>query len=572
MPQTVFLQRTKDGTPKRFAVRCGFSDKDKVKKAGLGTARWSKTEKVWTLPPDPVLLKQLMRVFPSLDIAPDIREHLQYLVNKQQKMYKATEIDAPLTEGGRLYPFQNASARVLEAGESVILGHSMGLGKTPIACSALELVNSEKVLIVCPSSVKWSWVDHLREWAGRTDLYVLEGSNIKSDIATVIFKSRGSHLYMLLNEMERYVLLMSYEMLRIHQDDFMSYDYDVIIFDEAHRLKNRDAGATQAALRVCERAHHKWLLTGTPVRNHYTDMFTLLSIVDPVRFGSYWNFVNTYLDTVPNMFGGVDIIGLRDEEEFNSMLSVYMYRLTKDEVLPGLPPKIYRNITIPLLPEQQKLYSEMEAEALVVFREMIDGGATLQQIVSAPNTVAQLIRLRQIALSPELIGGPAVSAKLDVIEDLIEDCMAEEEKVLVFSYFRGFIDLVGKLLTKMNVPYMEIVGGQTSKERYKAQQALTDGEVPIIIGTAQSMGEGMNLQAASTAIFCDLDWVPANNLQAEDRIHRGDIKKSPNIIRLYHPDTVEADVWATCLRKEGVIDETIGTAEVIRNMMLRRGE
>jgi len=85
------------------------------------------------------------------------------------------------------------------------------------------------------------------------------------------------------------------------------------------------------------------------------------------------------------------------------------------------------------------------------------------------------------------------------------------------------------------------------------------------------MGEGMNLQAAGTAIFCDLDWVPANNLQAEDRIHRGDIKKSPNIVRLYHPKTVDEDIWATCARKDDLIDEAIGSAETIRNMLLRRG-
>ncbi len=569
MKTEFYLQRTTEGIPKRIAIRCGYADKERVKLAGSGTARWSKIDKVWTIPVDPVILKRLIQYMPGGFIHPSLQEFLDELYHKQMELHKATGMVEPVGDQP-LYPFQNASVRVMDTAGSIILGHKMGLGKTPITCAALDYVSAKRALIVCPSSVKWSWVDHLRQWAGRDDLYVLESAGVKTDLATVFVKGRDEQLHKLHAYSDQGIILMSYDMLRIHQKTLCCYDYDVIVFDEAHRLKNRKSQSTQAAMDVCKCCDKRWFLTGTPVRNHYTDLFTLLSMVDPVRFNGYWNFVNTYMITVQNPFGGTDVVGLKDESEFNSMLSVYMYKLTKEEVMKDLPPKIYHDVKLPMTVEQQGIYEEMEKELLVMFEKELEDGKTESQIISAPNTVAQLIRLRQIALSPELIGGPEESAKLNHLNEIVEDILAEGEKLLIFSYFRGFIELVAQMLDYKGLPYGMIVGGQKSSERHLIQQRLTEGDLPIVIGTAQSMGEGMNLQAAGTAIFTDIDWVPANNEQAEDRIHRGRLVRSPNIIRLYHPNTVETDIWATCRRKEGIIDEAVGSAETIRNLLLRR--
>jgi len=570
MKQTLLLQRDTKGNAKRFAIRCNFEDKERVKKAGSGSARWSKTDKMWTVPPDPVILKRLIHIFPNAFIAPELQEYLDALYEKQQQIYLSTDTDEPIRPDSKLFPFQNSSVRVLDAAGSIILGHNMGLGKTPIACSALDYIGAKRVLIVCPSSVKWSWVDHLVEWAERTDLYVLESRSLKRYNASIIYSKRDDALVGLFTEEETSVVLMSYDMMRIHIETLIAFDYDVVIFDEAHRLKNRKAKSTEAAMRLCQSCAHKWLLTGTPIRNHYTDIYTLLSMIDPIRFSSYWNFVNTYLETVPNIFGGTDIIGLKSEEEFNSMLSVYMYKLTKEEVLKDLPPKIYTDLKLPMNEAQAKMYRDMETQMMVAIHKELEEGVQISKVISAPNTIAQIIRLRQICLSPALIGGPEDSAKIDAIYDLLKDLLEAEEQIVIFTYFREFLKYVAGLLDSIGIPYGQIVGGQSSTDRYEVQKALTSGEYPIVIGTAQSMGEGMNLQAASTAIFCDIDWVPANNEQAEDRIHRGEIKKSPNIIRLKHPDTIETDIWATCRRKEEIKDNAIGSVETIRNLILRK--
>lgn len=574
MKQLLFLLRDKQGTPTRIAVRCNFSDKERVKKAGSGTARWSKRDKVWTVPPDPVILKRLLQLLPDAKMSDELDEYVSELYEKQKSIYLATDMDEPISEDSKLFGYQNRSVRVLDTAGSIILGHRMGLGKTPIACAAADYTCSKKVIIVCPSSVKWSWVDHMRDWAGRQDLYVLESSATKTDIAKVVHTKREQFITDMITELDEFVLIMSYDMMRIHKDVLCTTDYDVIIFDEAHRLKNRKATTTQAAQELCKQVNRKWLLTGTPVRNSYTDLFSLLSIVEPVRFTSYWNFVNTYLETVPNLYGGTDIVGLKNEEEFNAMMSVYMYRLTQEDVYDELPETIYKDIRMPMEREQSSIYEEMEEELMVAFEQEMEEGKTISQIVSAPNTISQIIRLRQICLSPELIGGPKGSAKINMLEELIEDLLAEGQKFIIFSYFREFIRLVGNMLDHRGLKHGEIVGGQSSKARHQVQQDFTEGLTDIIIGTAQSMGEGMNLQVANTAIFTDIDWVPANNEQAEHRIgHRGGVKKeAPTIIRLYHPGSVEADIWSTCAKKEEVIDQSIGTAETIRNMILRKRE
>jgi SNF2 family DNA or RNA helicase len=569
MDPVIMLHRNKQGEPERLWVRAPYALKDTVKAAGCGTARWSSRDKAWTMPPDPLIVKRLSEFIPGIVIDPSLNEYLQELMNRQEKLYKASIITEPISPNDKLWKFQRAGVRVMEAAGSIILGDEMGLGKTPTSCSAIDYIGAAKVIIVCPSQVKWAWVDHLKDWGNRENPFILESRNVSADNAQVIYRNREAQLTDLIESPE-FVLIMGYEMMRKYSRLLSSADYDVLVFDEAHRIKNRKALVTQAAMRIAKSSARTWLLTGTPARNKYDDLFTLLSIIDPIRFSSYWNFVNVYMETVSNLFGGTDIVGLRNTEEFNSMISVYMLRRTKQEVLPDLPDKIYTDYKLFLNPEQEDIYKQMEDSMIVAFRQELEEGKSMESVVHAPNTVAQIIRLRQICLNPALIDGPDTSAKLDMLSDLVEEIIQENQRLVIFTCFKGFLNCIEEMLSNRGLKYGIISGDISSKNRYKVQQALTEGEIDIVAGTIQSMGEGMNLQAASTAVFCDIDWVPANNMQAEDRIHRGDIKTAPNIIRLYHPDTVESDIWATCRRKEAIVDRAIGSAETIRRLILRR--
>jgi len=555
----------------RFTISCDPEFNQIVKAGSGGTAKWTK-DGVWTIPPDPTILRNIANIHSVYEMSPQLQAHLDEKRERQEELYYQSSIDDPVSEGGEreLLPFQNASVRALDAAGSFILAHQMGLGKTPIVCQALEYTGASRNIIVCPAAVKWSWVDHLKKWGDTHNIYVLESKKVKTDMAEVIY-SRGNpkkKVQEAINK-ESVTIVLGFEMLRKFVDLFATKEYDVMVIDEAHRVKNRKAQNTQAVMRLCNNCARRWLLTGTPIRNDYTDLWSLLAIVDPDRFSSYWNFVNVYLETVTNIFGGTDIVGLKDEEAFNTMLSVYMYKLTKKEVLPELPDIIRTQETMPMNKEQQEMYDEMEKDFITTIYNEAEDGTDIEKIITAPNTVAKIMTLRQICLSPATIEGPRDSAKIDWLNDRIEHILDEEEGILIFSFFKRFINLVEEVLDHHGIDYGIITGDVSSHKRHEIEEKVREGQIKVVAGTGQAMGEGTNFETCTTAIFCDLDWVPAVNKQAEERIHRQTTKTSPNVIHLYHPNTVETDIMRTLHMKEAITAKATGQVETIRNLLRR---
>ena len=571
---TLYLKRTKDGRPDRLKLLCSYTHKDVAKQCGLGTARWQAESRAWTYPVDPTIVRVMLKVFgDELRIDPHLQDYLEEMYDRQMAITEATQDTSDL--GNDLWDFQRGSVRFLSTAKKAVLGHQMGTGKTPISCSAIDYVDAARVIVVCPNSVKWSWVDHLMDWSTARDIYVVEADRRPIDDTRVTIikgdrQTRDDELAKLCTDKEEFVVILNYDQLRIHQQVLCNYDYDVLIADEAHRLKNRKAQRTQSAVSVSTKCEYVWLLTGTPVRNNYDDFYTLLSICDPVRFTSYWNFVYIHLDTVPGFFQNVEIVGVRDLESFNAMLSSFMYRKTKKEVM-DLPDKIQSVIKIPMTAPQEKNYTQMEKEFMVLLKQEIEEGKTYEHILRAPNVISQMMRLRQLCLTPALLGGTDKAGKMDTLYELLEDMRDQQGQVIIYSCFRQFLTYIEIILKNLEIKYDLIVGGQQSKDRDNVVRRLNSGDIQVVLGTIHSMGEGLNLQAASTAIFTDIDWVPAVNEQAEDRIHRGLIKESPTIIHLLHPNTIESDIRAACLRKDKIVGETAGQVEVLREMILRRG-
>lgn len=560
-----------------MSLQCDPEYEDRARLAVRGHPNFNRGRQAWSYPPDPLVVRNLIELFPTLEISVGVQDFLDQMMKKQQRIFAATTNEAPLDIDNKLWPFQRSSIRFLEEAGKAILAHEMGTGKTVIASSAVKYLELDKVLVICPNPIKWSWADHFTEWADKkTTILEARSFNKKTDVtdrAEVIASGHKGERDMLLSEIIRardtFVLIINYDQLRIHQKVLQAGEYDVIIVDEAHRIGNRRSQQTQAALKVCRKAKYAWLLTGTPIRNHYMDIWTLLHVCDPDRFSSFWHMLDLYMLQLRNPFGGTEVLGLRDEKTFNAMLSAYMYRKTKEEVMPDLPDKIYTEYKLPLNPKQQVAYQQMERDFILSITKLLEDGTTMEDLLVASNTISQLIRLRQLCLMPAIVGGPADSAKLDFLEELLSDLY--DQQFIIFTCFRKFIPFIEHILTRHKISYDRVVGGQSSIDRDNVIKGLNSGHTQAIIGTIQAMGEGLNLQAASTAIFTDRFWVPAVNIQAEDRIHRGEIKSSPNIIYLHHPHTVEDDILTACKKKSRIADETSGQVEVIRNMLLRGG-
>ncbi len=561
----ISLHTLKDGTPKRLFVRCSSQDGRLVKAAGQGTATWRSKDKAWSLPVDPVLLGNLRDLLPQPKLDVVLRQYIKEQQEKQRRIIEATRDQTKLPGHPKLWDFQRSSVRFLTNVTKGILAHEMGTGKTVIACSALAHLRPRHTIIVCPTVVMWSWVDHLQDWADIKPT-VLEAGFRTEPIVEMdrLISMRGnrsqrSEFLLELAVEPEFCLVLNLAQLRIHVDELVALEGEVFIVDEAHRIKNARAQQSKAAHRVARTTDYTWLLTGTPVRTNYDDYYSLLHTIDPVRFSGYWNFVNTYLHSVPGIWGGVDILGIKDETRFNQMLSMYLFRKTKEEVLVDLPKKVYNEYPVPMEEAQQRVYARMEKEFRMYIQEA-DG----PDILYAPQTLQQIIRLRQIALNPAIIGGKDTSGKLRALAELTEDI---DGAFLVFTQFRKFIPYIEQVLDDAGITHAKIVGGMSADKIHAAEDALNEGEVRCLIGTIDAMGEAINLPTATAAIFTDISWTPAANAQAEDRIHRMGIKQSPTIIRLYHPDTVDEHIRLACERKQEMANSTVGQVETVRSLL-----
>ena len=580
MQAEIRLKRTKEGTPKRLLLFCGRGQRDEAHIAGRGTGSYNKSIGAWSYPVDPSILRALLTHFPGALVSKDAMDYMKELKDRQSILFQALNDGSPLEKNDRLRgSTQRASVRFLEQGKRVALTHEMGLGKTVIASYALRHLKCNKVLVVCPNAViKESWVKHIKEWTGDIPLYQVEiltkkaAEEARKEFGVTVIrgsrKERHASLAELLIHKERLVLLVNYEQMTIHQDILSAHEWDCFILDEAHRVKNRQAKRTRAAFEIAPKAYYVWPLTGTPWRRCPSDLWALLHLLDPDRFMGFWNFVYTYLLSYPAQYG-IEIVGVRDKNEFAAMLSPYMFGRTKAEALPDLPDKIFIEHKLPMNEKQARAYRGMEEKLILDIKKELEDGKTIDSILKAPTAIAQYTRLRQICLNPAILDGVDDSAKLDFLSDLFEDM--GKEKFLVFTRFRKFIPYLTPILDNLEVPYSVVVGGQPHSEQVGIESKLNEGKIQAVVGTiAGPMGEGMNLQSASAAIFCDIEPVPAINAQCEDRIHRPGIKTSPTIIHLYHPGTVEEDIRKIAVKRGSLINATVGQVEAMRALIERR--
>ena len=428
-----------------------------------------------------------------------------------------------LEEKRKLFPFQTIGAGFLAARDSALLADEPGTGKTAQMCTALGMANP--VLIVCPGAVKFFWKDELVDW----------GDYDPEEIA--IYR-RGDNKNPKFFKRGHKVFILHWEALRLNEDALRGIRWDTVIADEAHRAKNRKSRQSKVLRKP--KAERKYALTGTPNVNHEDDIWPILNFLFPSKFRSYWKFMEEHLVSDRNFWGGVDILGYKDEDAFKQMLSHFMIRRLKVDVLPQLPPKMNTTLQIELGPKQRKVYDTLR-------KEMIADINDSEQITVA-NALALTTRLRQIACGLFLVSNEETeSSKMTAAFEFIDDL---SQPVVVFSQFVPVI----KALKERYKDLCEIITGEVPEmDREDIVRRFQGGVFPIIGLTLQTGGESYTLNRASTALFINKSWSPTGVTQAEDRLHRIGQFKQVNIVSLQARDTVEERVEEALLRKEGLL-------------------
>lgn len=437
-----------------------------------------------------------------------------------------------------LYPYQKEAVETMKGKPSYLESDDMGLGKTVITLAEMSETlggfEGRRVLIVCPNSVKGVWSSHVAQMIPEARVHVIGNTNHRTDAAKF-------H-----DDPDANVLIVHWDALRI-LSRLPQEKWDAIIADEAAALKNRKTLRTKALKKL--RATYKRALTGTPMINRPDDLWSILHWLWPRDFGSYWKFFHEFSDAVKHpQYGFWMFKGPKNEPALHALLTPRMVRRKKSEVLKDLPEKYVTTLEVDLDPKQRRAYDEMKRRSLAV----VEPGTP----VAAPVALAQLTRLRQFAdsyieVSPEgAIHMAEPSPKLDALMELVESMNGRP--VVVFSMFRQMIDLASARLKAADVDHRVMIGDTPSETRTEMIADFQAGKFQALLATIQTGGVGITLTAADTAIFLDESWSPADNAQAQDRLHRIGQRNAVQIIKIQSKNTVD-QVVVEKLRRKGLM-------------------
>lgn len=421
---------------------------------------------------------------------------------------------APAGPPPPLYPFQADGVRFLLERPAALLCDEMGLGKSIQAiAAAAELFATGRVqraLVLCPKTLLWDWWRKFRRWAPDLQCCLLTARKKRS-------REFDWHWG------KAHVFIAGYETWREDHEQVRT-PFDLVILDEIQRIKNPDTLLSRAVQRL--QAPYRWGLSGTPMENRLEELQAVFS----------------YL--LPGLLCGGDLLCAASVRE---AIRPYVLRRRKDEVLPFLPPKEYREVWLDLTPPQQAAYAAAEAAGLGKLRGM--GYAGIHA-----HLLALLTRLKELCnLEPE----SGASAKLEFLLGELPPILARGEKVLVFSQYpeKTLTPLLPRLL-----PYGACLfsGALSQWERDTVVQKFEEEEWPrILLTSLKAGGVGLTLTRANHVYHFDHWWNPAVMSQAEDRVHRIGQHRPVYITSLLTRNTVEERIHRLLAEKRQLFTEVI---------------
>jgi SNF2 family DNA or RNA helicase len=414
-----------------------------------------------------------------------------------------------------------------------ILADDMGLGKTLqsiafIASNLLE-IRQQRVpaLVVCPGSLVYNWRNELQKFAPDIRILIPDGSRFERAEKMRVLESAD-------------VVITSYPLLLRDLEHFSKLSFHTLLLDEAQVFKNYATQTAQAVKSI--RADYRFALTGTPIENRLEDLWSIFDVVFPALFQDLKAFSNL------------------THSEVSKRVRPFMLRRWKSEVLQDLPDKTESIRPIELLPEQKKLYAaylaKLQQETL---KHLSVDGYRKSRI----KILAGLTRLRQICCHPALFvqGYEGRSAKLEQLKELVEECLANRKRILIFSQFTGMLRLIGRELSAQGLPFFYLDGTTPTPERVELCSRFNDGEMDIFLISLKAGGTGLNLTGADTVVLYDLWWNPAVEQQAADRAHRIGQKNVVQIIRLITQGTMEEKMYELQHRKKHLISNVLDPHE-----------
>lgn len=447
---------------------------------------------------------------------------------KNMKSVADSEYAVPASLEGVLRNYQKTGFRWLKtmeaAGFGGILADDMGLGKTlqviALLLDAREQGNDKPSLVVCPTSLIYNWVGEIRRFApALTVLPVLGDAAQREDS---LRKTAGYD-----------VVVTSYDLLKRDIGQYLSKEFRYHILDEAQAIKNHNTQNAKAVKAV--RSAQRFALTGTPIENRLSELWSIFDFLMPGYLYSYSRFRETL--EAPIVRGGDGAAAGR----LGKLTAPFILRRLKRDVLRELPPKIESVRLAPMEGEQKRLYLANAAQAR---RELAREAAAGEFEKNRVAVLAMLTRLRQICCDPSLCYEEyqGESGKLDACMELLREAAETGHKVLLFSQFTSMLAILARRLEEEGLSYY-LLQGSTSKERRAAMaDSFNRDDTQVFLISLKAGGTGLNLTGADLVIHYDPWWNMAAQNQATDRAHRIGQKNTVQVIRLIAEGTIEEKI------------------------------
>lgn len=508
---------------------------------------WDPDAEHWTVDYRPEIVQYLEEIgVENLDWLRDEFEEQIEAVSHYQDLSRAkdSDYDVPAPEGLDYYPFQRAGIQYAvekfeDGEEGVLIADEMGLGKTIQAIGTINKLDLERVVIVCPASLKQNWKREVETWlTSDLDVNVYDEGPMQADVEIVnyaLLSSRTETLPEIINE----------------------HSPELLILDESHFIKNKDANRTEAAQSI--EAERRIFLTGTPIKNRPIELWQQVSeLTDEFEF---WPYAKTYCNAHRTRWGW-DMSGAANLDELQERLrSSVMVRRQKADVLTDLPEKMRQVIPLAqngmgdLVQEEQDAYEKYEdriadAKRRKAQAEVNDNDEAYEQAVEDLKEARQVAFERMAEIRKQI-----ALEKTDYVIQHLNSILESEDKVVVFAHHKR---VISRLKDEFGDRAVSLTGDTPQAERQQAVDRFQeDPDTEVFIGSIHAAGTGITLTAASHVVFAEIDWTPSVNRQCEDRCHRIGQEDTVHVQYLVVDGSLESQIAQTNVEKQRQIDRAM---------------
>lgn len=472
------------------------------------------------------------------------RKELDNLLDKIKNARKQN-IEIPLPLKNILRDYQVTGFKWLKTLSNLnlggILADDMGLGKT---LQTIALILSEnkkaKFLIVAPSSLLFNWKSEFEKFAPEIKVLIVQGDRKKREE--------------LMSEIEKNdVIITSYPLIRRDIEFYKDYEFDICILDEAQHIKNPESLNARSVKKIKSRV--RFALTGTPMENNLIELWSIFDFVLPGLLYTKNKFLDKYERPISKNNDKSTL------EDLKKTIAPFILRRKKSDVLYELPEKIETKLICEMTKKQDEIYKAYLLKAREDIEKLIEKGEFETNKIQV---LKLLTRLRQICCHPSMFleDYKGDSGKLNQLEELLEELIEGNHRVLIFSQFTSLLDLTKKILNKKKIKYSYLDGSTDVSKRKEIVDEFNAGKTDVFLLSLKAGGTGLNLTTADTVIHLDPWWNPAVEEQASDRAHRIGQKKVVQVFKMITKDSIEERIFDLQNKKKELIESVIKEGEV----------